>query len=282
MLQVKLIAGAIVGLFVLIIGSCSFYTVDQGEVGVVLRTGAISHIAEPGLGFKIPFIDRVKRLSVQQQVAEYPKLSAYSKDQQPAVLRISVNYRVLPEYAAKVYETYGSIQQMQDRLLSPKVYEEVKTIFGKFNAVTAIQDRARLNAEVGEAVRKSVKGPLILDTVQIENIDFSNSYERSIEERMLAEVEVQKLKQNAEREKVQAEIVVTKAQAEADALRARALAKSEAVVLAGKAEAEAIEVKAKALSLNAGLVELIQAEKWNGQLPTTMVPGSTVPFINVK
>mgnify|MGYP000016361049 CR=1 FL=1 len=30
------------------------------------------------------------------------------------------------------------------------------------------------------------------------------------------------------------------------------------------------------------LVGLTAAEKWNGQLPTTMVPGSAVPFIGVK
>jgi len=45
--------------------------------------------------------------------------------------------------------------------------------------------------------------------VQIENLDFSSEYEKSIEQSMLAEVEVHRLRQNAEREKVQAEIVVT-------------------------------------------------------------------------
>lgn len=29
-------------------------------------------------------------------------------------------------------------------------------------------------------------------------------------------------------------------------------------------------------------VALIQAERWNGQLPTTMVPGATVPFMDVN
>jgi hypothetical protein len=27
---------------------------------------------------------------------------------------------------------------------------------------------------------------------------------------------------------------------------------------------------------------LVAAEKWNGVLPTTMVPGNSVPFVNVK
>ena len=39
----------------------------------------------------------------------------------------------------------------------------------------------------------------------------------------------------------------------------------------------AIEARAKALGTNPNLVTLVQAERWNGVLPTTMVPGSAVP-----
>jgi hypothetical protein len=39
---------------------------------------------------------------------------------------------------------------------------------------------------------------------------------------------------------------------------------------------------AKALGTNPNLVTLVQAERWNGVLPTTMVPGSAVPFVSVK
>jgi hypothetical protein len=52
--------------------------------------------------------------------------------------------------------------------------------------------------------------------------------------------------------------------------------------LQGDAEAHSINARGRALAQNPALVELIQAEKWNGVLPTTMVPGQTVPFINVK
>jgi hypothetical protein len=43
----------------------------------------------------------------------------------------------------------------------------------------------------------------------------------------------------------------------------------------------AIKAKGDALAANPNLVALIQAERWNGVLPTTLVPGSTVPFLNV-
>jgi regulator of protease activity HflC (stomatin/prohibitin superfamily) len=131
------------------------------------------------------------------------------------------------------------------------------------------------------AIQKAVVGPIIVESVQIENIDFSDAYESSIEARMLAEVEVQKVRQNAEREKVQAEIAVIQAQAQADSKLAQAKADAEAITLRGNAEADAIKAKGAALRDNAGLIALTQAEKWNGQLPTTMVPDSTVPFMDM-
>ena len=39
--------------------------------------------------------------------------------------------------------------------------------------------------------------------------------------------------------------------------------------------------RAAALANNPLLVELPEAEKWDGQLPTSMIPGSTVPFLEL-
>lgn len=259
-----------------------FYTVDQGERGVILRFGAISGTAEPGLGFKVPFIDSVVKISTQSQAQIYDDVSTYSRDQQPAIIKLSVNYRLPADQVEKIYTDYGSEAGVVSRLIDRRVYEQLKNIFGRFNAVTAIQERARLNLETEEAIRNSVQGPVVIESVQIENIDFSDAYEQSIENRMLAEVEVQKLQQNAEREKVQAQITVTQATAQADAIRATAEANAAATRLAGDAEADAIRAKGAALRDNPSLIDLTAAERWDGKLPATMIPGATVPFIGVK
>jgi regulator of protease activity HflC (stomatin/prohibitin superfamily) len=62
----------------------------------------------------------------------------------------------------------------------------------------------------------------VIDSVQLENIDFSDAYEKSIELRMQAEVLVQTEKQNLEKEKVNAEIAVTQAKGQAESNLARA------------------------------------------------------------
>lgn len=272
----------IAALFGLTILGGSWYTVDSGYRGVQIRNGAVTGTAEPGLGFKMPIIDKVVDISVQSQSRPYVDVAAYSKDQQTAMLALSVNFRFPADQVETIYTNFGGEEGVLSRLLDRQVYDEVKNVFGKFNAVTAIQERDRLVAEVQTAIQNSVVGPIIIETVQIENIDFSAAYEDSIEARMLAEVEVQKVKQNAEREKVQAQIVVTQAQAQADAQVAQAKASAEATRLQGDAEADAIRAKGGALRDNPQLVDLIQAEKWNGTLPTHMVPDATVPFLNVK
>jgi len=260
----------------------SWYTIDQGERGVILRNGAITGTAEPGLGFKLPFFDGVKKLTIQTQVRRYEQVASYSKDQQTAELVISVNYRLPADQIEEVYANYGGEEGVVSRLLDRRVYEQVKTVFGQFNAVTAIQDRGRLNAEIEAAIRKIVSGPIIIESVQIENIDFSTAYEESIEQRMLAEVEVQKLRQNAEREKVQAEITVTQAQAQADSTRATAQAEADAIRLRGDAEADVIKKRGDALKENPGLVDLTKAERWDGKLPQTVVPNGALPFIEMN
>jgi regulator of protease activity HflC (stomatin/prohibitin superfamily) len=276
MSQVKAILGiggaVVAGLIALTVVGGSFYTVDQGERGVILRNGAVVGTAEPGLGFKLPIVDSIREINVQTQARVYEKVMVYSRDQQNANLQVSVNYRLATDQVEKIYSEFGGQDGIVTRLLDRQVPEEVKNVFGRFNAVTAIQERERLSREVQESIQKAASNTmLIVESVQVENIDFSDAYEQSIEQRMLAEVEVQKVQQNAEREKVQAEIAVIQAKAQADAVK-----------LQGDAEAHAINARGRALRDNPALIELVQAEKWDGKLPTTMVPGQTVPFINVK
>ncbi len=43
----------------------SFYTIEPGEVGVVLRFGKYSRTTDPGLHFKIPYIEKLEKVDVE-------------------------------------------------------------------------------------------------------------------------------------------------------------------------------------------------------------------------
>src|SRR6201988_2111230 len=208
----------------------SWYTVDQTERGVLLRTGAVIGTAQPGLGFKGPLIDSVEKISVKTVTYTWDKMNSYSFDQQPADLKISVTLRAAPEKVGDLYAKFGTLDAAVNQVVSPVVNQQVKIVFGHYTAVKAIQERGNLNNEIKTAIADTLKyDPMvIIESVQLENIEFSQNYLHSIEQRMLAEVEVPKLQQNAEREKVQAQITVAQAAAKANAVRAEALAQSEA------------------------------------------------------
>jgi len=291
--------GALLFVALLTVAFGSWYTIDQGERGVILRNGALAGVAEPGLGFKTPWIESVVDIPVTQQIVLWNcavkddgtpaeacpsdrsyEMMGYSADTQNAAIRVSVAYHVPPEKVAELYSQYTSIDNMKERLIAREVPRIVKTVFGHYNAATFAANRADFNVNAEKTVKDEVHGPVVIDSVNIENVDFSTEYEKSIEAKMLAEVDVQKVQQNAAKAKVTAQITVTEAQAQADSRLAQARAAAEATRIQGEAEADAIRARAAALGANPGLVELTKAERWDGKLPTTMLPSGAVPFLD--
>jgi regulator of protease activity HflC (stomatin/prohibitin superfamily) len=297
------VAGAALGVILvvsLLLGS--FFTVDQGEVAVITRFGAIIDVAGPGLHGKLPWISDVQRLSTRTQSVTWERtiedkqvhdstLASYSHDQQAANLSVKVTYRLKsdPASAKELYATYRHLETFSERVLIPRTMQGVKTVFGQYTAAGVIQQRAKFNVDIDSAVRTAIEGglegrpsPAVIEAVTVHNIDFSDAYEHAVEQRMKAEVEVAQVAQNLERERKTAEIVVVQAKAKADSQLAVARAQAEATKIQGEAEAKAIRARSEALQSNPALVSLTLAEKWNGVLPTTMVPGGSVPFLGVK
>jgi len=170
------------------------------------------------------------------------------------------------------------------RLITPHMNQEIKVVFGQYTAQKAITDRGKLNADAAKALTDAIAyDPIfVVEGVQIEDIAFSADYIRSVEARMQAEVQVQQKQQELAQQKIMADIAVTQATGRANSVVAEAKAAADAIVLKGNAEATAIKARADALGSNPNLIALTQAERWNGQLPATMVPGGTVPFLSLS
>lgn len=271
---------AVPALFGLSIVLGSWYTIDQGERGVLLRFGKLSSVEKPGLHFKLPFIDSIHKMTVRTVKLTLPT-AVYSKDIQGAEVVLSLNYRLEDGKVGEMYSMAGT--DFVEKLIVPRLLAVSKDVFGKYNAVSIVQAREELGVQILKEMSAKMSGTgIAVESVQIENIDFSDSYEKSVEERMKAEVEVQRVKQNLERERINAEMARAKAQGEADAKLARAEADAKAIELVGKAEAEAIRAKSEAMKANPDYVRMLQAEKWDGKLPQSIVPSSSVPILKLQ
>lgn len=267
---------------IILVAFGAFFQVDQGERAVVLRNGKLSSVAEPGLGFKTPLLDSVRFVSVRDHNVTMP-LEAYSFDQQPANMKVSVTYRVPVDRVADLYSEYGTLENLQVRVIERRTPDAVKNVFGRFTAVRAIQEREKLGVETVQAVSSAMRdAPVQIVGVQVEEVGFSKAYEQSIEQRMLAQVQIETTRQQKQTAEIQADIQVVQARAEADAQRERFQAEADGIRMRGEAEAAAILARSQALASNSNLVNLIAVEKWDGALPSTQVPGSALPFLGVK
>ena len=132
---------------------------------------------------------------------------------------------------------------------------------------------------------------LSISTVVLTDISFTDTFEKVIEDKMVAEQ--QKLQAQYEKEKaiIQAEqqLEVAKKEAEAQLEKAKKQAESEVEIAKGESEALAIMNDAWN-SLSAEVKEVIikkmAIQKWDGKLPETMVGNEFIKelmgFINSK
>jgi regulator of protease activity HflC (stomatin/prohibitin superfamily) len=269
---------AIVGAIVIAIAAVflslngCWYTVDAGERAVLLRWGQAVDTEGPGLHFKMPLVEDVVKMSVREQKEDF-QTEAYSQDQQPARVQVSVNYRLPENNVLDVYSRLG--ENYPAILIDTQLPRRLKEVFGRFTAQSMIQDRTQLGIEVEKSLEAALDGRGIqIVSVQVEDVAFSQVYETAVENRMSAIV----AQYQAEAEKQRR---ITNADAAAYEVKAAADAQAHAIEVQGAAQAAAIKARADALKDNPDLVSLTAAEKWNGQLPTTMIPGGSVPFVQV-
>ena len=94
-------------------------------------------------------------------------------------------------------------------------------------------------------------------------------------------VEYQKQQRLLEAKRIEVQRSELEAEMNAKIKRMNAAAEADRVRALAQAEADAIRLKGEMLEKNPNIIHLNAIDKWNGQLPMQMIPGSTVPFINV-
>lgn len=253
----------------------SFGTVGAGERGVKTRFNKVVGTVQPGLYAKLPFVEKVVKMDVKTQTINYDKngaegdakdtsqLYGASKDLQDVSIGVMVNYHVDPNKVADIYSQYNRVSNYSENVLEPIVRETVKSVSAQYTAEELVTKRAEYSDKVNMIlVEKFESKGSVMEKFNITNFEFSKAFSSAIEAKVTAV-------QNAEAAKNKLEQVKFEAQQ---------------TIETAKATAEAQRISAQALAAQGGAdyVSLKAIEKWNGVLPVQMVPGSSVPFINVN
>lgn len=221
----------------------SFHTVQAGEVAVVKHLGKAQNVRTAGTYFDFWITETYEKYDAKVQNLDI-KTSAYSKDAQTMDILMTVQYQIDTSKMIEIATNYGSLSVLSNRIQSVTI-EKAKSVLSAYSAMNIIETRANISPKVESTVKEAIDSNyyVSINTVVLTNIDFSDSFEKTVEDKMIAEQE--KLKAEYEKEtaiiNAEKELEVAKRQAEAAIEKAKASAEGQ--VLAARAEADAIKAK---------------------------------------
>ncbi len=270
------IIGTIVSVLLFACIPFSFKTIQTGEVAIVKEMGKVIDVREAGTHFDFWLIRSYEKYDIKVRSVTSNTM-AYSNDKQTMTVEMTTQYQVNKDKLKEIASTYGSLSALEDRI-SSIVIERTKSVLSSYNADSIISDRTKVSVEVATVVEEAIGEKYFIDVtnVALTNIDFSDAYEQSVEQSMIAKQEVEKAKAEAEKLLVEAQNKVAIAEAEANAKKAQANGEAEALKIQAEAEAKALETvqlawEAISPEVREIMLREMGIEKWNGELPDTMV-----------
>lgn len=285
--------------------SSAFYTVQPTEMAGVRRLGTVvsTEPVGPGLHAKLPWIDVVDTIQTSLNTFQLNGLTVYTVDNQAVTVGIGISYRIPPSAVLRLLYAVGrsgNVDIVEN--IRPVLADRVLRVFSTQSTVSISPNREGIAAEI----RKQVAGALgsifglEITDLQLSSITYSPGFQASVEaavqaknDAIRAENLVSRVRYEGEQAKVQADaqaaVRVAQANAEAAATVAQARAQREAVILRAEGEAQAaaltgnvqarvIQVLGAAVAANPAVIPYEAAHRWNGQLPGTMLGGTTPPL----
>ena len=241
----------LIGLFaVLVVLSMSFFTVDQREYALVFRLGEIVSVKkEPGLYFKVPLVDNLKKFDKRIITLDWEEPAKFNTSENKYMMVDSfVKWRIIDPAKYYVSIREGGEAAAEDRL-SKVVNAGFRAEFGKRTVHdviagerTAIMDNLRKRADA-EARQIGIE---VVD-VRLKRVDYSEEISKSVFDRMIAE-----RKRIANQLRSEGSAASEKIRADADKQREVIIAEAfrDAQKLKGEGDAKAAEIYATAYGKN--------------------------------
>ncbi|MFL6431391.1 MAG: prohibitin family protein [Nitrososphaeraceae archaeon] len=267
--KLKILAGIVTFIIIIVVMSQSVVVVQAGHRGVVLYLGAVENkVLGEGLHYIIPFAEQVIQLEVRTLKFQ-ADASAASNDLQEVATVIALNYHIDPNDANIIYQQLGA--DYSDRIIAPTIQESVKASVAKFNAEELITKRETAKAVIAQAIRNTLSSrDITVETVFITDFKFSEAFASQVESKVVAFQKYLTEQNNLRAVQVVANQTVVQAQAQARSNVARA-----------EGESQAIKIITEQLRQDPQYLQWQSINRWNGQLPYSLGSGGATPFFQL-
>ena len=228
----QFIVPILIALALLVIVRC-IRIVPQAQAYVVTRLGAYKTTWDVGLHMKVPFLEQIaKRVSLKEQVADFPPQPVITKDNVTMQIDTVVYYQITDP---KLY-TYGierpilAIENLSATTL--------RNLIGDLELDQCLTSRDIINSKMREILDEATDPwGIKVNRVELKNILPPREIQQAMEKQMKAERERREAILRAEGEKRSA---ILTAEGEKESAILRADAKKQQKILEAEGEAEAI------------------------------------------
>ena len=181
----------VIAVLAVIVLSESFFTVRENEYACTVRFSAIiDTTAEPGLHFKVPFIDSVKYFPNTTMLYDIPPSEVLTSDKQNMTVDCYILWSISDPKL--FYQTLGSTGVAEQRL-DALTYNQLKTVMGTLAQADIINmdDGAKRN-EIYDGIAADVDSlakvyGIRVEDVKIKRFDLPESNLRAVYDRMISE-----------------------------------------------------------------------------------------------
>lgn len=278
--------------------------IEAGSVGVVKRFGKVTGVFNPGLNFKMPFVDEVVVYRTQEIVYETSDTPSDSRadyrdvqvdtatsDGQAILARYTVRFRIRPERAPDIVQNLGTEAEVVERVVKASSRVHVRNILKQYQASQLYSgDVEQAQNKIAERLQRDFEGVgLELMFFGLRSIQFTDQYKQAVEQKQIEAENIQTKRNLAQQAEYEKERAIIQAQAEAERERLDrigiAQGEAEAVRLRAEADAEAIKIRAQAQaeanrmiaeSLIPELIEWQAVNGWNGEYPLVIGGGQFI------
>ena len=220
---------ALVIFFLLVVVLGSFFTVSTAQVAVITRFGKFRRVAEPGLNWKWPIIDKVAgKISLRVNQIDLT-METKTKDNVFVTISISVQNRVRPE---KIYDAFYKLANPMEQIQS---YVE-QVILGHVPGMT-LDEVFASQSGIATAVKQELDADMAAFGFEIVNVLVTDIVPDAKVKSAMNDINAAQREQVAANARGEAEkiLVVKKAEAEAEskALQGQGIANQRKAIIAG-------------------------------------------------
>lgn len=249
------------------------FTTDAGTVDLILRWGAPVRVTEPGLNFKIPFVEQDYTIELRERALAV-KLESASRDPMEVMVDVTLNWAVNKDSVVVMYSQFGRLELFEDRIIKPRLPDAVKAVVSRFAVNELLTKRNDLREQAKDAVFGVIPQEIMTITgFAVTNVTFPKKYTDQIEAVQVAREAANAQEQELRRQNFKAQEKVNTADAEAMAVKKAADAEAYAIAIKGKAQLDIQDRQGAILKANPLLVDWERAVRWTGGLPATYIGG---------